>query len=122
MNNLIPLKGLNILLIDDEEMINEVNKALLEKAGAKVKVFKEAIKAVKHLEVAASDIDVVISDFQMPGDIKGDDIYRLIQKKYPLIRCIILTGFISKKILGVPIENILQKPIAYEHLIKFIAN
>lgn len=122
MNNLIPLKDLNILIIDDEEMINEVNKALLEKAGAKVKVFKEAIKAIKHLEIAGSDIHVVISDFQMPGKIKGDDIYRLIQQKYPLIKCIILTGFISKEILGVPIENILQKPISYEQLLKSISN
>lgn len=111
------LEGLKIILVDDEEMINEVNKTLLEKAGAKVSVFVDAIKAIQHIEAHSHDIDVVLSDYQMPGQIKGDQIYRFVKQNYPLIKCLMLSGFISNDILGVPPEDILQKPIAYTDLL-----
>jgi CheY-like chemotaxis protein len=121
MNNPITLAGLKIVLVDDEEMLNEVNKALLEKAGATVSVFVDAIKAIQHIETNNTDIDVVLCDYQMPGQIKGDQIYRMINKDHPSIKCIMLSGFISSEILGVPIEDILQKPISYKDLLNAIS-
>ena len=121
MNNPITLAGLKIVLVDDEEMLNEVNKALLEKAGATVSVFVDAIKAIQHIETNNTDIDVVICDYQMPGQIKGDHIYRMISQHYPLIKCLMLSGFISSEILGVPVEDISQKPISYKALLNSIS-
>ena len=121
MNKTTRLAGLKIVLVDDEEMLNEVNKSLLEKAGAKVRVFEDAVIAIQYIEENNNNIDVVISDFQMPGQLKGNQIYRYVNKNYPKIKCLMLSGFISNDILGVPSEDILQKPISYDDLLALLS-
>ncbi|MGG7604303.1 CheR family methyltransferase [Massilia sp. BKSP1R2A-1] len=75
------LTGLRILLVDDQEDMVQVFKALLETTGATV---FEATSAQQGLEVLArEDVDVLISDISMP-EVDG---YEFLRRVRALPKC-----------------------------------
>ncbi len=81
-----------ILLVDDEKMVLEVGKAMLEKLGYRVVAApggKEAADIVAHMQ---NEIDLVILDMIMPG-IEGGRTFDLIREIRPAMPVILSSGY-----------------------------
>ncbi len=63
----VPLSGLNILIVEDNEINHRIARAMMEKAGATVSLAQNGAVAVEMLKQAAPNTwDVVLMDIQMP--------------------------------------------------------
>ena len=80
-----------ILIIDDEEAIRDILQKSVQRAGYDCSVAATGEGGLKILE--ESDIDVVITDIQMPG-IDGFEILNEVKEKYTS-NVIVMTGFIE---------------------------
>ncbi len=110
-----------ILLVDDEYMIADTMKIMMEQLGYKVKAFTESSRALEVFENNPDLFDLVITDMTMPkmtGDLLAIKIQE-IREKIPVIIC---TGFNNKvdpaAIKSKGICKILTKPVRTTTLAK----
>jgi len=112
-----------ILFIDDEEMLAEMGKTMLERLGYRVTVKTSSIEALATIQSQAKDFDLVITDHTMPG-MTGSDLARRILQIRPGMPIILCTGFsnmISEekaRIYG--IKGFAMKPLAKKDLASLI--
>jgi two-component system, response regulator PdtaR len=83
---------ITILLIEDEGLIRMATAAMLEDAGYRVLEAMNADEALATLDTDGEEIDLVITDVQMPGKIDGLALVALISRKYPHIQALITSG------------------------------
>jgi DNA-binding NtrC family response regulator len=81
---------INLLLVDDEQTFVKIISQRLRRRGFSVAYAFSGQEALNRLE-ADDSIDVVILDIKMPG-MDGIETLRLIKKKRPLVKIIMLTG------------------------------
>lgn len=110
-----------ILIIDDEEMILEVVKHVLEPMGHEVAVASDSIKgACLAIE---EPFDVVVVDIRMP-DQNGADVVRNIRSQRPEQKIVIATGYpndpIAQEALDAGAAALLQKPFEIAHIVSFV--
>ena len=74
------LRGLRILVVEDERGVRLLLKRVLEDAGAKVTAVASPMEALAELERAAPD--VLLSDIRMPGG-DGYDLIRRVRALPP---------------------------------------
>ena len=86
----------HILLVDDDEMLVELGKAILMTGGYKVNAFSCSLEALDRFAQNPKDFDLVITDQTMPG-MSGLRLIEEIHKIKPDLPTILCTGF-SKKI------------------------
>ena len=97
-NKKLKTKNLNILIVDDEEVVKEVLKEVLELHGFKVEEAsnsKEAIEKYKN-----NKFDVVLLDLTLPGDISGAEIGKKILQIDKNAKIIITTGYSEDPVLS----------------------
>lgn len=83
-----------ILLIEDEAIIRMATAAMLEDAGYQV-LEEQGAEAALGVLGAHPEIDIVITDVQMPGKIDGLGLTRIIAHAYPWIQTIVTSGLTS---------------------------
>jgi EAL domain-containing protein (putative c-di-GMP-specific phosphodiesterase class I)/CheY-like chemotaxis protein len=83
------LKGVQVLIVDDEEPVRRAFKRLLGAGGAQVVDVADATTALDAL--ARVDFDVVLVDLQMPG-ASGLTVLRSVRERNLDAACIIVTG------------------------------
>lgn len=81
-----------VLLVDDEEMITEVGKGMLEKLGYRVFIANSGEQAVDILGQKGGEIDLVVLDLIMPG-MKGDKAFDLIREIRPFMAVLLASGY-----------------------------
>ncbi len=86
---------LKILVVDDEDSIRHTFKLRLSKWGYDVHLAPDGTSGMELL--ARNDFHVVITDLKMPG-IKGNELVKLIRKRYPDIEIIVITGFATVEV------------------------
>src|SRR5512139_1118153 len=79
-----------ILVVDDEMIVCESCKRILEEEGYEVEAALSGKEALEKMRV--NPFDVVITDLKMPG-IDGMDVLNTLQKDYPDSIVIMITGF-----------------------------
>jgi len=80
-----------ILFVDDEEIIVEMSKDILERLGYTVTVRQNSLDALTTFQNSPQDFDVVITDQTMPG-MTGIDLARRMLQIRPDIPIILCTG------------------------------
>ncbi|MBK6642578.1 MAG: response regulator [Bacteroidetes bacterium] len=78
-----PLKGLNILLAEDDPMIRELQTHSLEGLGAKVIVAEDGLQALELFKV--NPVDIIVMDIQMP-EMTGPEAVKIIRTTFPASR------------------------------------
>ena len=63
----VPSKGKTILLIDDEPMVTDICEMMLKKLGHEVLKAYSGSEGIALYEANRNRIDLIISDFNMPG-------------------------------------------------------
>jgi len=82
----------SVLLIDDEEMVLDVSKELLEGLGYSVATADSGRAAIDTLEAKTDDIDLVILDFTMP-EMGGEETFRRLKSITPDVPVLVSSGF-----------------------------
>jgi two-component system, cell cycle sensor histidine kinase and response regulator CckA len=111
--------GARVVIVDDDEAIVQFVGDALSMLGHVVEPFTNAIDALDRLVNAdASPVDLVITDYRMPG-ILGDQLAACLREVLPALPIIVLTGFSDANASILPSfqrTTILAKPFAIAQL------
>jgi len=112
-----------LLLVDDEEPIQKLLKALLEKHGFEVVIANSGKTAIECVD--RESFDGVISDINMPG-IDGLELLKHVLSKHPKVPVILMTGFTkiieTKAASALGAKGFLAKPFRQEELMSVLSH
>ena len=111
-----------ILVIDDEEIIGESCRRVLEPAGYEVDT---ATSGGEGLQVLRKDaIDLVLTDLKMP-DMDGIEVLKKIKQDWPGVEVIIITGYqtvdTAVKSIKLGAFDYIEKPFTPDALINAVS-
>jgi two-component system NtrC family sensor kinase len=108
----MPLKGVSILIADDEDAIRGVLERFFQRDGATVVGVSGGVDALDVIR--RRTVDVIVLDVRMP-DKDGAEVYRELRKERPELagRVIFLSGDVTRvtEELDVPQSRVLVKPV-----------
>jgi two-component system cell cycle sensor histidine kinase/response regulator CckA len=108
-----------LLLVDDEEMILEVGRAMLETLGYRVLVAKDGKEALAAVAREQGRIDLVILDLIMPGS-DGGMVFDRIREIDPAMPVILSSGYSlngqAQQIIQRGCNGFIQKPFNISEL------
>ena len=118
------LKGQEtILVVDDEKIITDVTKGILEQIGYQVLIARSGNEAVEIFGANKDRIDLVIMDMIMPG-MNGGEAYDRLKAIKPDVKVILSSGYslngMAKDIMARGIKAFIQKPFRMEDLSRII--
>jgi len=111
-----------ILVVDDEPLVCDAVKMMLEFDGHEVQTATNGKEALALFD--SSKFDLVITDFEMPT-MKGDELATAIKARAPKQPIVMITAYAetlqsaSKPLTGV--DSIISKPFLLENLREAIA-
>ncbi len=115
----------SLLIVDDEHLIAEMTKLLLQKLGYNVQTSSGSLEALEIFRASPDYFDLIITDQTMPH-MTGIDLSREIKKIRPDVPVILCTGYSEtadpEKALGSGISAFLYKPVLTEDLAETIRN
>jgi CheY-like chemotaxis protein len=86
-----------VLLVDDESMIREIGRTVLEGAGFRVLTADDGVEAVDVFSREHPGIDLVVLDMTMPR-MSGRDAFRHLVSHDPDVKVLFSTGYSSEDI------------------------
>ncbi len=108
----------SILLVDDEEIIIDVGKMILERIGYDVYTASNGREAIETV-LSNNDIDLVILDVIMPG-LGGGEVFDRIKKIRPGLKVLLSSGYSvdgeATEILNRGCAGFIQKPFDMKSL------
>jgi len=108
-----------VLLVDDEGLIIDVVKPMLEKMGYNVLIARSGKEALEIYQQNEQEIDLVILDLIMP-DISGGDTYDKLKVLNPKIKVMLSSGYSingqTSEILERGCNGFIQKPFDFKKL------
>lgn len=108
-----------ILLVDDEEMVVDIGKEILEKLGYKVFTALGGAEAIRLVETHKNKIDLVILDLIMP-DMSGSKTFDNLKACRSDIKVLLSSGYSvngqASEILDRGCNGFIQKPFNLEQL------
>jgi two-component system cell cycle sensor histidine kinase/response regulator CckA len=108
-----------VLLVDDEQMVLEVTRKLLESLGYRVYAAGSGQEAIAVYLGKRKEIDLVILDMIMPG-ISGGETFDRLREIHPKISVLLSSGYSingeAQTIMARGCSGFLQKPFQMENL------
>jgi len=108
-----------ILLVEDEMLILDVNRSMLEELGFRVLTARTPGEAFLHARAHVDEIRLLITDVIMP-EMNGLDLAKRLIEIIPSLRCLFTSGYTANVIAhhGVLNEDVmfLQKPFSKHDL------
>ena len=108
-----------ILLVDDEKMVLEVSRELLESMGYRIYAVGSGQEAIAVFMEKQKEIDLVILDMIMPG-ISGGETFDRLREIHPGVKVLLSSGYSIKgqaqEIMDRGCNGFLQKPFRLANL------
>jgi PAS domain S-box-containing protein len=108
-----------ILFVDDERLLLEIGKELLESLGYRVETRASSIDAFEAFRVNPAKYNLIVSDMTMPK-MSGEQLAVKIKAIKPNAPIILCTGFStrlnSEKLMKIGIAKVLMKPVTINEL------
>ena len=108
-----------ILLVDDEEVVLQVNKSMLESMGYNVMTASGGKRAIEIFQQAFEAIDLVILDMIMP-DMGGGAVFDALKAINPQVMVLLSSGYSlsgqAEEIMLRGCAEFIQKPFSLEQL------
>jgi len=112
-----------VLYVDDDEAMVMLTTRLLEKRGFRPTGFTSSAEAIDALRLNPYQYDLVVSDFNMPGQ-SGIDVARAVKLIRSDLPVIITSGYITDELraasLEVGLKDLVYKPNTVEELVTAI--
>ena len=109
----------NILLVDDEILLLNLGKELLEGLGYKVQTRASSIDALEAFRARPHNYDLIFIDLSMPH-LNGYVLAKEVKRLRPEIPIIICTGYSTKineeKYRDIGINAVLMKPVTFQEM------
>ena len=104
-----PGEGETILVLEDEEVVLNIARIMLEKLNYTVVAAGSAEQAMKAVKEREGRIDLLLSDVVMP-DMNGSEFASRLNSVYPHIRVLFMSGYTADVIAR---HNILKKGVHF---------
>ncbi len=111
-----------ILIVDDEDMVRNLSRLILQGYGYKVLLAEDGMQALSIFEERWAEIDLVLLDLTMPRLSGRDTLRRLVQLD-PAARVLLTSGYSTQPPIEPGCENVLGfvgKPYRVEDLIALV--
>ncbi len=112
-----------ILLVEDEEIVRNMSRQMLEACGYRVIEAANGLEALALCEAENRKIDLLLTDVVMPK-MGGRELAEKLAQKYPHIRLLYTSGYTDDAVIrqGIMTEdmNFIQKPFDFDELAKKI--
>lgn len=112
-----------ILFVDDEELLTELGKDMLERLGYHVIAKQRSIEALEAFQNQPDEFDLVITDQTMPG-MTGFDLARRMLQIRPDIPIILCTGYSAlvdeEMVKAQGIKAFVRKPVTMTSIAQLI--
>jgi len=114
-------KGKDVLILDDEPIVGERLRPVLEKAGFNVETYTDSQKALDRLE--EKRFQVLVTDVKMSGP-DGIDVLSFVKRRGLDTQVIVITGYgsietvLDSKYLGA--FKFIRKPFKMDELCKVV--
>ena len=113
----------SLLLIDDEKLLAEMGKSILEQLGYTITVHTSSLEALADFQHQPDRFDLVITDQTMPG-MTGSDLAQQMLRIRPDLPMILCTGYSSiiteEQVLEMGIKGYALKPFTKRTLATLI--
>jgi CheY-like chemotaxis protein len=120
INGQIPIGKERILFVDDEEILTQMGKTMLERLGYHVTVRNNSLEALEIFHNQPDQFDIIITDQTMPGSDLSRRILQ-IRSDIPIILCTGYSTIISEgKAKSMGIKEFAFKPLAKKVIAKLI--
>jgi PAS domain S-box-containing protein len=110
-----------VLLVEDEEMVRSLTRAILQKNGYKVLEASHGAEAIRLCEQHHGPIHLVVTDVVMP-QLNGHELYQRLLRLRPNLKALFISGYTGESVaqLGVLTEGseFLQKPFRPDTLVR----
>ena len=112
-----------VLLVEDDEMVGEMTRAMLERIGYTVQAVSTPEAALAFFEGDGQPVDLLMTDVVMPV-MNGKQLRDRIAAIRPDIRTLFMSGYTANVIVqhGVLDEGVhfIQKPFSMNHLARMV--
>ncbi|HEY7443437.1 MAG TPA: response regulator [Vicinamibacterales bacterium] len=112
-----------ILVVDDETLIRWALNQRLSSAGYHVDEAKDGASALAYFRAGEPPIDLVLLDLKLP-DVDGVTLLKMIKRRSPLCRVILMTAFGTAETLQEArnngVNDVLAKPFDLELAVKAV--
>ncbi len=113
----------NVLFVDDEELLTEIAKQMLERLGYTPECYNDPVMALDSFRKQPSRFDMLISDMTMPR-MSGETLAREVLKIRPEMPVILCTGYSDsmneEKARHMGVRSLLFKPLDITRLARGI--
>ena len=120
-NSISNLKNINILYVEDEESLREITLNILQDFTNHQYVATNGIEGLQLFEEYQEDIDLIITDINMP-QMNGLDMVKRIKDINPKIPIIVATAFSNTEYLleaiNIGIDKYVLKPVNIKKLLQ----
>ncbi len=115
--------GQHVVYIDDDEAMVLLTVRVLEKRGFRASGYLSAARALEAIQKNPDDVDLVVSDYNMPGQ-SGLDVARSVKRLRADLPMIITSGYITDELRTAArsegIRDLVYKPNTVEELVQAI--
>jgi len=118
------LRGLRVLLAEDEDALRRATQRLLQHRGVIVDTAANGLEALQRFRAAAPPYDLVLTDLMMPG-LSGAGLAHAIVELDPSMPVLLMSGWDAEMANGdsagrLPVVGHLQKPFEVEVLLQAV--
>jgi CheY-like chemotaxis protein len=107
-----------ILLVEDEDVVRELTRRVLERQGYTVLACANGMEAVALAERNDRSIDLLLTDVVMPG-MRGYEVAKRVADTRPEIKILYMSGYAEEALVGRPAiagNALIEKPFAVDVL------
>lgn len=112
-----------VLLVDDEAVMQDLGRQLLEEHGYSVMVAADGVEAIDVYRKHGKDIDLVILDILMPR-LDGGQTYLELKNINSDVKAFFCTGYTPRDVIGSLLEqeslHALQKPFHPTEFVRLV--
>ena len=112
------LKGVRVLLVEDDAAVREIAGGLLRDLGCQVTTAENGPSALEALREGVA-FDLLMSDVVMPGGVSGVDLARVVSAERPDMAVLLTTGYAGDRLDAAPADlpwPVLRKPFQIDQL------
>lgn len=102
------------LIVDDEPAIRSYLRSVLEREKIRCIEAEDATQALRAIKFANGNLDLVVTDIKMAGDMNGIDLAHWIRTSYPKIGVVLISGYAEEEKVrrAASVFRLIQKPFA----------